>query len=196
MKLSAVAPLLALPGTLGLAIRDNTAQITFTGAADAQFTQDFPADGSIVKITNPLSISHISSNSPDIACTFNGIDHSATTVIGVATVDVGPPQTQIQGSCTAGSTPPSPPIESAPSGDQVMITFIGAANAQFSRVFSLDGAAMEIGDPLSISHVMSNTEGVKCTFNGVDNSVTVVEGAQTVDVGPPQTQISGSCVAG
>lgn len=52
-----------------------------------------------------------------------------------------------------------------------------------------------LGDPLSISHIMSNTEGVKCTFNGVDNSVTVVEGAQTVDVGPPQTQISGSCVA-
>lgn len=93
-----------------------------------------------------------------------------------------------------------------------MITFIGAANAQFSKVFGLDGAAVEIGlyqsipnnmnstlmllgDPLSISHIMSNTEGVKCTFNGVDNSVTVVEGAQTVDVGPPQTQISGSCVA-
>lgn len=51
MKLAAVAPLLALPGTLGLAIRDHTAQITFTGAADAQFTQDFPADGSIVKIS-------------------------------------------------------------------------------------------------------------------------------------------------
>lgn len=51
MKYSAIAPLLALPGTLSLAIRDHAAQITFIGAADAQFTQDFPADGSIVKIS-------------------------------------------------------------------------------------------------------------------------------------------------
>lgn len=51
MKLTAIAPLLALPGTLGLAIRDHTAKITFIGAADAQFTQDFPQDGSIVEIS-------------------------------------------------------------------------------------------------------------------------------------------------
>lgn len=32
-----------------------------------------------------------------------------------------------------------------------------------------------------------------CTFHGIDNSVTTVSGAELVDVGPPQTQVSGSC---
>jgi hypothetical protein len=52
MKLALATPLIALfPGALSLAIRQNTAQITFIGAADAQFTQDFPTDGSIVQIS-------------------------------------------------------------------------------------------------------------------------------------------------
>lgn len=74
--------------------------------------------------------------------------------MGVASVDVGPPQTQIQGSCSAGSTPPSPPIESAPSGGQVMITFIGAANAQFSQVFGLDGSNMAISTYLTLNNLV------------------------------------------
>ncbi|KAL4778353.1 hypothetical protein BJX76DRAFT_366391 [Aspergillus varians] len=197
MKLASVLPLVAaLPGTLSLALRQNTVQITFIGAADAQFTQDFPEDGSTVKITDPLSISHISSSTPGVSCTFNGIDHGTTTVTGVQTVDVGPPQTQIQGSCHAGSAPrDGPSVPPSHSGDHVLITFIGAANAQFTQSFPANGANVEITDPLSISHIMSTTGGVKCTFNGIDHSVTVVDGAQTVDVGPPQTQVSGHCVA-
>ena len=37
--------------------------------------------------------------------------------------------------------------------------------------------------------------GATCGFLGIDGSQTTVVGAQTVDVGPPQTQISGSCLA-
>lgn len=52
MKLASVAPLIAIfPGTLGLALRQNTAHITFVGAGGAQFTQDFPEDGSTVQIS-------------------------------------------------------------------------------------------------------------------------------------------------
>lgn len=52
----------------------------------------------------------------------------------------------------------------------------------------------QLDDPLSISHINS-LGGATCTFFGIDGSVTTVVGAQTVDVGPPQTQISGSCRA-
>lgn len=49
-------------------------------------------------------------------------------------------------------------------------------------------------NPLSISHITS-LGGATCSFVGIDGSHTVVVGAQTVDVGPPQTQVSGSCLA-
>jgi hypothetical protein len=49
-------------------------------------------------------------------------------------------------------------------------------------------------NPLSISHIVS-AGGATCTFHGIDGSVTTTVGTQTVDVGPPQTQISGSCSA-
>jgi hypothetical protein len=48
-------------------------------------------------------------------------------------------------------------------------------------------------NPLSISHIVSDQVGVTCVFNGIDHSVTTISGTQLVDVGPPQTQISGSC---
>lgn len=91
--------------------------VTFLGAANAQFTQSFPSNGESVKIgmsiyifrykqtktlisiVNPLSISHIQTDTKGVTCVFNGIDHSVTTVIGTQLVDVGPPQTQVSGSC-------------------------------------------------------------------------------------------------
>jgi len=77
------------------------AQITFEGATpEAYFTQSVPTDGSVFYITNPLSISHINSQG-GATCVFNGIDGSVTEVVGAQTVDVGPPQTQISGSCEA-----------------------------------------------------------------------------------------------
>lgn len=89
---------------------------------------------------DPLSVSHISSSTPNVACTFFGIDHSVTTVIGVGSVDVGPPQTQVRGACRTGDVPPSEPIQAQPSEGRVLITFIGAANAQFDQWFPVNGA--------------------------------------------------------
>ncbi|CAI7668736.1 unnamed protein product [Penicillium viridicatum] len=179
--------------------RNHEVEITFVGAADAQFTQSIPTDGSVVSIENPLSISHISSNTAGVQCTFNGIDHSVTVVNGVQWVDVGPPQTQVTGSCQVQGSDSSPETPTprdtnpAPTGDQVHVTFIGAADAQFTQSFPSSGEWVQITNPLSISHIQTSTEGVTCVFNGVDHSVTTVIGTQLVDVGPPQTQISGSC---
>ncbi|KAJ6096495.1 hypothetical protein N7486_007241 [Penicillium sp. IBT 16267x] len=175
--------------------RANTVVITFEGAANAQFTQTFPVDGSTVPISNVLSISHISSGDATVQCTFNGIDRSVTTVSGAQLVDVGPPQTQISGSCSAkGSATPPPPPNPPPSGNgNIAVVFLGAANAEFTQSFPVNGQATQITNVLSISHIQSNTAGVVCTFHGIDNSVTTVSGAQLVDVGPPQTQLSGSC---
>ncbi|KAJ6190999.1 hypothetical protein N7519_001020 [Penicillium mononematosum] len=177
--------------------RNHQVEITFIGAADAQFTQNIPTDGSVVSIENPLSVSHISSNTAGVQCTFNGIDHSVTVVNGVQWVDVGPPQTQVTGSCQvqgSGSSPTPPSTPSTdPTGDNVHVTFMGAADAQFTQSFPSNGEWIEIVNPLSISHIQTNTEGVTCVFNGIDHSVTTVVGTQLVDVGPPQTQVSGSC---
>ncbi|KAJ5364029.1 uncharacterized protein N7496_009742 [Penicillium cataractarum] len=166
--------------------RTEEVDITFIGAADAQFSQSFPLDGSEVSITNPLSISHISSSTDGIYCTFNGVDNSVTSVSGAATVDVGPPQTQVSGTCSKLWRRDTP---------QVAVSFIGAADAKFGQSFPLDGSAVQITNPLSISHIEIDGSGASCTFRGVDQSVTTVTGPATVDVGPPQTQIQGTCWA-
>ncbi|CDM26308.1 hypothetical protein DTO013E5_7775 [Penicillium roqueforti] len=175
--------------------RDHQVEITFIGAANAQFTQSISTDGSTVSIENPLSISHISSNTAGVQCTFDGIDQSVTIVNGAELVDVGPPQTQITASCQVqgSGTSPVPPSTDHPDGDQVHVTFIGAADAQFTQSFPSNGEWIQIVNPLSISHIQTTTEGATCVFNGIDHSVTTVAGTQLVDVGPPQTQVSGSC---
>ncbi|KAN0071949.1 hypothetical protein V8E54_009678 [Elaphomyces granulatus] len=81
-----------------LSLFDVTA--TFIGAAGASFNQPFPADGNVYRITNPLSISHIHVQG-HAACTFFGINGSVTPVSDGQTVDVGPPQTQVWGTCHA-----------------------------------------------------------------------------------------------
>ncbi|KAJ5770449.1 uncharacterized protein N7511_002500 [Penicillium nucicola] len=188
MKGSTIISLLATVATTSagpLRARNDQVDITFIGAADAQFTQSFPSDGTVISIGNPLSISHISSNTAGIQCTFNGIDKSVTTVTGHELVDVGPPQTQLSGSCQATGVK----LRS----DIVHVSFIGAADAQFTQDFPVNGGWIQITDPLSISHIVSDRDGVTCTFNGIDHSVTTTSGTQLVDVGPPQTQLSGSC---
>ncbi|KAL8962896.1 MAG: hypothetical protein Q9193_000773 [Seirophora villosa] len=90
----------AAPATTPHEARQFQAQITFIGAADGVFYQSVPTDGSVFSISNPLSVSMIRS-AGGATCTFNGIDGSSTTVVGAQTVDVGPPQTQISGSCRA-----------------------------------------------------------------------------------------------
>lgn len=57
--------------------------------------------GKLTSLANPLSISHIEIDASGVSCTFKGVDQSVTTVTGPATVDVGPPQTQIEGTCSA-----------------------------------------------------------------------------------------------
>ncbi|KAJ5915207.1 hypothetical protein N7454_011102 [Penicillium verhagenii] len=178
--------------------RTDTVEITFHGAAGAQFTQAFPADSTVISITNPLSVSKISSDTDSVDCSFTGVNGSITTVDGDESSDVGPPQTQVSGTCAKVS------LATRRSND-VLITFIGAADAQFTQSFPVDdmsciqqfpGVALAdlcLGNPLSISHISNSDSGVECTFIGVDNSNTVVDGARQVDVGPPQTQVSGQC---
>ncbi|KAL2837943.1 hypothetical protein BJY01DRAFT_251174 [Aspergillus pseudoustus] len=102
MKLTLLATTLAALTSITSAIptggHADRAFITFHGAADASFSMDFPTDGSTVQITDVLSISKISSTSHAV-CHFKGIDGSFTQVVGEQTVDVGPPQTQVWGTC-------------------------------------------------------------------------------------------------
>lgn len=51
-----------------------------------------------------------------------------------------------------------------------------------------------LDNPLSVSKIRSEG-GATCTFFGAEGSVTTVVGANTVDVGPPQPQVSGACLA-
>jgi hypothetical protein len=87
----------------------------------------------LTRLADPLSISHISSGTNGVSCTFHGIDNSDTTVNGAQTVDVGPPQTQVYGSCHLNGRSP-----------QVSVSFIGAADAQFSQSFPVDGSSVQI----------------------------------------------------
>lgn len=81
--------------------RQFQAQITFFGAdSDASFSLSVPTDGSEFSIGNPLSVSKIQSLG-GATCSFTGVDGSQTVTVGAQTVDVGPPQTQISGSCLA-----------------------------------------------------------------------------------------------
>ncbi|KAK5701223.1 hypothetical protein LTS12_028403 [Elasticomyces elasticus] len=72
------------------------------------------------------------------------------------------------------------------------VVFHGAADASFTETFRTTGQYTAINNQLSISKI-SVLGSATCTFHGVDGSVTHVSNGQTVDVGPPQTQISGSC---
>ena len=113
----------------------------------------------------------------------------------------------------------------APRQFAAQVTFKGAASetdpgAQFTQAFPRDGTIVPIGslpilssafrsrlvgvskplltlnivNPLSVSKIQS-LGGAICTFYGKDGSVTTTVGAQTVDVGPPQTQNFGFCRA-
>lgn len=50
-------------------------------------------------------------------------------------------------------------------------------------------------NPLSVSHIITDLPvDCACTFSGIDGSVTTTLSNEEVDVGPPQTQVSGVCV--
>lgn len=50
-------------------------------------------------VANPISVDHINCSDPHADCTFYGKDGSVTPVSGTATATVGPPQTQVSGTC-------------------------------------------------------------------------------------------------
>ncbi|KAJ5281686.1 hypothetical protein N7478_007058 [Penicillium angulare] len=175
--------------------RADDVEITFHGAAGAQFTQISASNLNILAIlatkqkltfpANPLSISKISSNTANIECTFTGINNSHTTVYGIAEVDVGPPQAQVTGTCRQL---PSHRRRS----DNILVTFIGAGDADFIQELPTDRSYQLINNVFSVSHIEVDDD-VSCRFDGVDGSVTTITGPSTVDVGPPQTQKGGSC---
>lgn len=74
---------------------------------------------------------------------FDGIDKSVTVVSNAETVDVGPPQTQISGSCAVGAVPLTQ-HERRENDEDVVITFVGAADGQFTQVFPVNGVATQI----------------------------------------------------
>lgn len=82
--------------------RQFQAQLTLQGAppSAAFYTLSVPTDNSVFTISNPLSISHIVL-AGGASCTLFGSEGSSTTVVGANTVDVGPPQPQVSGSCSA-----------------------------------------------------------------------------------------------
>jgi hypothetical protein len=88
---------------------------------------------------NPLSISKISSNTNLVECSFTGVDGSFTTVDGAVSSDVGPPQTQVSGTCFKLQS------QRRRSRD-VAITFIGAAGAQFTQSFPIDDTVQTISE--------------------------------------------------
>ena len=127
MKLSIISFIAALAAvTTASPVPDGkqaSVRITFTGAADGEFTQGFNTDGSSQKISmfpfiglpavkielsqngtdclclaNPLSVSKISAPK-GVTCAFLGGDGQVTTVDGSSTANVAPPQTQITGTC-------------------------------------------------------------------------------------------------
>ncbi|MCJ1456513.1 hypothetical protein MMC28_006874 [Mycoblastus sanguinarius] len=110
MKTFTISAALALLAALGQAApapsqakgRQFEVQLTFTGAGPNPpiFTLAEPADGSIFEVDNALSVSTITSAGGAV-CTIYGADGSATTIVGSQTVNVGPPQTQVSGACSA-----------------------------------------------------------------------------------------------
>lgn len=57
----------------------------------------------MLAVANALSVSHINVNAEEGVCRFTGIDGGFTFIVGEGTVDVGPPQVQVTGRCSAFS---------------------------------------------------------------------------------------------
>lgn len=97
----ALLPALSLAASANQARQSNEISVYFGGATGnptEYFTQLIPTDGTVVEIANPMSVSYIQAEGRNV-CFFYGIDGSVTEV-GPDTTPVGPPQTQVSGSCT------------------------------------------------------------------------------------------------
>ena len=170
----------------------------------------------ILTSDNPLSVSHIVDNSGLGVCTFYGVDGSVTTVSDDDTVDVGPPQTQVSGTCNLYDS-----IHKR-QDTKVTVTFFAAATSytlilttycvintsKFTRhCASAEGScsclniAMDLTETdittdntLSVSSILVNGNA-DCNFIGIDGANVFVAGDTLVDVPQPQTIVSGSCIA-
>ncbi|KAH9210064.1 hypothetical protein DL95DRAFT_343651 [Leptodontidium sp. 2 PMI_412] len=201
MQLSAVLSLAAgaaLTQAAPLQSRTSYADIVFHGAADAAYSLSVPLDGSLTYTYNALSISSVSSTGVNVAtqCTLHTVDYPPALVEGPAnTWVVGPPQTVISISCTAGSPPPSPPPAS------IVIEFDGAdpdKGAFYKLNVPLDGSVVPTNNVLSISTLVSDFDALatNCNFVYIDGSAALARlSADRWAVGPPQTIISVACNA-
>ncbi|KAK4938008.1 hypothetical protein LTR10_021497 [Elasticomyces elasticus] len=75
----------------------------------------------------------------------------------------------------------------------VSVTFIGAADAQYTLDIPVSSTWTPTNNVLSISHIHTSAGG-PCVFFGIDGAVFVApaEGGYG-DVGPPQTIVGGIC---
>jgi hypothetical protein len=77
----------------------------------------------------------------------------------------------------------------------VSVTFIGAADAQYTLDMPANSVFTPTNNALSISHIQTSVGG-PCVFFGVDGAVFVAPAAGGYgDVGPPQTIAGGICGA-
>ena len=90
-------------------------------------------------------------------------------------------------------------IQPAPFSDSTLLATTNDALSRLLRTFLLKFPRTCIrltctitDNPLSVSHI-SLDGNAACTLHGIDDSVTTVTDGETVDVGPPQTQIWGTC---
>ncbi|KAL6244587.1 hypothetical protein RBB50_008829 [Rhinocladiella similis] len=83
------------------------------------------------------------------------------------------------------------PIDTRQSG--VSVTFIGAADAQYTLDIPANSVFTPTNNALSISHIQTSAGG-PCVFFGVDGAVFVAPASGGYgDVGPPQTIAGGIC---
>lgn len=82
--------------------------------------------------------------------------------------------------------------------DSVHVQWQGAADAVADQYVAVDSVSYPPNADFSVSHiaVLDNRPSVTCVATGVDGSFTTVSGGQTIDVGPPQLQISIICSVG
>lgn len=93
-----------------------------------------------------------------------------------------------------GATPEASYTVEPPS-DGTLFAISTLSSPPFSTSFAKFYLNVSADHPeISVSHITLFGAG-QCTIDGVDGSKTTVRISQTVDVGPPQVQVSGTCNA-
>ncbi|KAL6717673.1 hypothetical protein ACLMJK_005588 [Lecanora helva] len=105
---------------------------------------------------------------------------------------------------TLARAAPSPPIQARQgvTGANAALLFEGAGPNPPSYTVDVEataqGTPFTIDNPLSVSHITLSAGGVNlagCTVFGAEGSEVLVPDASSRDVGPPQPQVSGTCVS-